>query len=187
MRLPFAPMGPLTPPPNDMPPPIRSNGKRRSSDPQSKFVQTDYSVPHKMRVVSGENLATVAIPAQWTSHASTVVHDPKSCMFKMVLDNHGSIAALCYLPTRFQAIVEFYHTEIPIAYRNMGIGDRMAQEAFLWLEQSNRLMIPTCPFVLRYLERHFQDRNGGSWAHVVRSEQEGMEKLMKGYACANVE
>ncbi|KAI7872821.1 GCN5-related N-acetyl-transferase-domain-containing protein [Spinellus fusiger] len=161
--------------------------KRRSSEIHSKYVQTEDSAPIKMRVVSGQNLiGTVGIPTQWMVHASStatvaVVHDTQSCMFKIALDSQGSIAALCYLPTRFQAILEFYHTEIPPHYRNMGLGDKLAQEAFRWLQHSNRLMIPTCPFVLRYLDRHFQDRSSGSWTCVVRSEQEGVEKLMRKY------
>jgi hypothetical protein len=59
-------------------------------------------------------------------HAVDIIHDPSYCMFKISLDSKGTtgnikcilqnqvahiyiIAALCYLPTRYKNIIEFYH------------------------------------------------------------------------------
>ncbi|KAI9305226.1 GCN5-related N-acetyl-transferase-domain-containing protein [Cunninghamella echinulata] len=100
-------------------------------------------------------------------------------MFKYCLDTKGNTAALCYLPTRFATIVEFYHTEVPAAYRHLGIGDLLVQKAFEWAEQSNLLVIPTCIFVKRYLNTHYPDGNDGYWKMIVNSEQLGYEKLVE--------
>ncbi|KAI9259896.1 GCN5-related N-acetyl-transferase-domain-containing protein [Sporodiniella umbellata] len=72
-------------------------------------------------------------------------------MFKLPLDTDGSIAALCYLPTRSQSLVEFYHTEIPTMYRHQGIGDLLLSRAFQWAKSSEKTVIPTCSFVRKYL------------------------------------
>ncbi|KAI8889894.1 hypothetical protein K501DRAFT_169958 [Backusella circina FSU 941] len=112
-------------------------------------------------------------------HASDIIHDANYCMFKVSLDKNGATAALCYLPTRFQHIVEFYHTEIPIKYRHCGLGDLLLHRALQWAQSSNKLVIPTCPFVKSYLEARFNDQNGDPILCVVTSEQEGMERLSK--------
>lgn len=67
-----------------------------------------------------------------------VIHDAHCCMFRITLDSKGTIgkilaimhssmsktkspssikAALCYLPTRFQGLIEFYHTVSHLARR----------------------------------------------------------------------
>ncbi|KAI9249144.1 hypothetical protein BDA99DRAFT_418354, partial [Phascolomyces articulosus] len=80
-----------------------------------------------------------------------------------------STTALCYLPTRFQRMVEFYHTEIPIAYRDLGLGDLLVVQGFRWAETTKLLVIPTCPFVRRYLAK-----NNTNCDCVVENENEGL-------------
>ncbi|KAF7730802.1 hypothetical protein EC973_001320 [Apophysomyces ossiformis] len=109
---------------------------------------------------------------------SDVFHDRPYYMFVIELDLEGSIAALCYLPTRYQRIIQFFHTEIPIKYRNMGLGDILVGEGFRWSLESGYLVIPTCPFVQRHLQHRFQDRKSGSWKCVVFSEEEGLQRLL---------
>ncbi|KAI9497115.1 hypothetical protein BDB00DRAFT_757392, partial [Zychaea mexicana] len=82
-------------------------------------------------------------------------------------------AALCYLPTRFSWMVEFYHTEIPTAYRDLGLGDRLVVHGFQWAETAKLLVIPTCPFVRRYLAK-----NKAAYDCVVQSENEGLSRLL---------
>ncbi|KAI8069645.1 hypothetical protein BC940DRAFT_22797 [Gongronella butleri] len=129
------------------------------------------------------------------SDVDMIIHDTTHYMFKMCLDTKGNtgkknkkmkkrgkkgtsvrvfgqptfffLAALCYLPTRFAPIVEFYHTEIPVAYRNMGIGDTIVRRAFDWVQQLNLLVIPTCPFVRKYLNTHYSDASSGLWKFIV--------------------
>ncbi|KAI8080603.1 hypothetical protein BDF21DRAFT_452323 [Thamnidium elegans] len=99
-----------------------------------------------------------------------IVHDPTRCMFKAVLDTKGNSAALCYLPTTYKNIIEFYHIEIPSAYRNQGLGDLLLSKAFEWVQEKSISVIPTCPFVLKYLEARFPDQKSGHWPSILASE-----------------
>lgn len=72
-------------------------------------------------------------------------------MFKLLLDSEGNTAALCYLPITRQHIIEFYHTEIPFMYRHQGLGDLLLSRAFQWAEDTKKIVVPTCPFVRKYL------------------------------------
>ncbi|KAI9363149.1 hypothetical protein BD770DRAFT_380904 [Pilaira anomala] len=99
-----------------------------------------------------------------------IVHDPIRCMFRAILDTKGNSAALCYLPTRYKNIIEFYHIEIPFAYRNQGLGDLLLLKAFEWVQEKKMLVIPTCPFVLKYLEASFPDQKTGYWLNIMASE-----------------
>ncbi|KAF1802761.1 hypothetical protein V8B55DRAFT_1482868 [Mucor lusitanicus] len=102
-------------------------------------------------------------------HALDIIHDPGYCMFRIQLDKQNT-AALCYLPTRCKNIVEFYHIEIPVAYRHQGLGDLLLYRAFQWAEKTQLLVIPTCPFVRKYLETRFPDQKSGDWSCIVLSE-----------------
>ncbi|KAI8137444.1 hypothetical protein BJV82DRAFT_674790 [Fennellomyces sp. T-0311] len=137
--------------------PTGGSGSRKR--PITIGIQTESPAP-KARIVDSR------------VQASDISHDVQACMFKMKLDERGSIAALCYLPTRIQSLIEFYHTEIPLEYRHMGLGDLLASRAFAWAEEQKALVVATCPFVRRYLLHH---RHG----NVVRTEQEAIELLMK--------
>ncbi|KAG2226648.1 hypothetical protein INT45_000995 [Circinella minor] len=136
------------------------NSRKRSMDTATQTE--DGSPPTKARIV-GSPLA---------AESYDIVHDRQACMFKMKIDGRGTIAALCYLPTRVQTLIEFYHTEIPIGYRDMGLGDLLVKRAFEWAEERKALIIATCPFVRRYLARH-------PYNNVVRTEQEAIERLIK--------
>ncbi|KAI8371546.1 uncharacterized protein BYT42DRAFT_616633 [Radiomyces spectabilis] len=105
---------------------------------------------------------------------SDITHDVQNFMFKIQLDSKGSIAALCYLPTRYKRVLEFYHTEIPVNYRNMGIGDLLVQHALQWAESSQVLVLPVCPFVSRHLQIHNQRTH--PWSCIVSNEQDIISK-----------
>ncbi|KAI8375384.1 hypothetical protein EDC96DRAFT_497037 [Choanephora cucurbitarum] len=83
---------------------------------------------------------------------SKVFHDEKQCMFLLRLDQKGTIAALCYLPTRVKKVIEVYHIEIPIKFRHRGVGDKLVKEFLHWVKESGTLVIPACNFVKRHLE-----------------------------------
>ncbi|CAO3600441.1 unnamed protein product [Absidia cylindrospora] len=140
-------------------------------DMQSKVI---VKTPTQSTASSATTLQSLTRP---TFDISQVTHDAKNYMFKLCLDSKGNIAALCYLPTRYSTLIEFYHTEVPLAYRHLGLGDLLVRRAFEWVEQSNLLVIPSCPFVLRYLRTHYPDMNGGQWKYIVDDEMEGLEKL----------
>ncbi|KAI8377264.1 hypothetical protein BD560DRAFT_53115 [Blakeslea trispora] len=109
--------------------------------------------------------------------ALNIIHDTDHCMFTIKLDTKGATAALCYLPTRYRNIIEFYHIEIPVAYRQQGLGDLLLYKAFQWVEKSNLLVIPTCPFVRKYLEARFPDQKSGNWSYIALNEQVSSTKL----------
>ncbi|KAI9284042.1 hypothetical protein BC943DRAFT_280262 [Umbelopsis sp. AD052] len=85
-------------------------------------------------------------------------------------------AAICYLPTRFRGIIEFYHTEIPTEYRSAGVGDLLTACAFQWAEANGLLVLPTCPFIQRHLKQRFPN-DDGRWTCIVRSEQEALDRI----------
>ncbi|KAI7880696.1 hypothetical protein K492DRAFT_177674 [Lichtheimia hyalospora FSU 10163] len=122
--------------------------------------------PSKTRILS---------PTRAWLRQGDIVHKSDLRMFTISLgSSKSSMAALCYLPTRVQSVVEFYHTEIPAAYRHRGIGDMLVKYALQWAERSGLLVIPTCPFVKRYLKHH-----QGCHAPVVSTEQEGVDRMVR--------
>lgn len=57
-------------------------------------------------------------------------------------------------------------------YRNQGLGDLLLYRAFQWVEKSKLLVIPTCPFVRKYLETRFPDQKSGNWSCIILTEKE---------------
>ncbi|KAI8088757.1 uncharacterized protein BX664DRAFT_331296 [Halteromyces radiatus] len=142
-------------------------------------TQSPLSSPTTTTVISTTSSplsSTSPRPSAPSYDISQVTHDAANYMFKVCLDSKGNIAALCYLPTRFPTLVEFYHTEIPFAYRHLGIGDLLVKRAFQWVEQSNMLVIPSCPFVVRYLKTHYPNGTSGDWKFIMTDEQTGLKK-----------
>ncbi|ORE01880.1 hypothetical protein BCV72DRAFT_63466 [Rhizopus microsporus var. microsporus] len=111
---------------------------------------------HYNTVINQDNSNNKTIPCKRRFDIMDVEHDPSNYMFKLQLDNKGSTAALCYLPTRCPNIIEFYHIEIPFTYRHQGLGDLILQKAFQWAEKAKKFVIPTCPFVRKYLENRLE-------------------------------
>ena len=50
--------------------------------------------------------------------------------------------------------VTLIHTEIDPAFKGQGLGDKIVSAALADLEELGLRMIPVCPFVRSYLERH---------------------------------
>jgi predicted GNAT family acetyltransferase len=50
--------------------------------------------------------------------------------------------------------VALVHTEIDPGYDGQGLGTRLIEEALLDLRARGRPVIPICPFVRRYIDRH---------------------------------
>ncbi|GAA5807476.1 hypothetical protein MFLAVUS_000837 [Mucor flavus] len=128
----------------------------------TKSKHKTFKIPHNSTTTIASKLNKSSI--------QDIIHDPTRCMFKAILDTKGNCAALCYLPTRYKNIVEFYHIEIPSAYRNQGLGDLLLSKAFEWVQEKSMSVIPTCPFVLKYLEARFPDQKSGHWPNVLASE-----------------
>lgn len=80
-----------------------------------------------------------------------VQHDPSRHRF--FLEVSGGTAELSYrlLPG---GGVDLVHTEVPDAAAGQGIGGRLAKAAFSWARQNGVTLVPSCPFVKKWLERH---------------------------------
>ena len=52
------------------------------------------------------------------------------------------------------ATINLIHTEVPESLRGRGLGDRLAQAALEHARQQGLTVIPTCPFVKAYIQRH---------------------------------
>jgi predicted GNAT family acetyltransferase len=48
----------------------------------------------------------------------------------------------------------FYHTEIDEAFAGQGLASRLVQEALTDVRRSGRRIVPVCPYVAKFLQRH---------------------------------
>jgi predicted GNAT family acetyltransferase len=51
-------------------------------------------------------------------------------------------------------VLELIHTEVPEPLSGRGIASRLAHAALVYARENGLRVIPTCPFVRSYLERH---------------------------------
>jgi len=50
--------------------------------------------------------------------------------------------------------IAFTHTELQEAYQGQGLASRLAEAALADAVARNKVIIPLCPYMARYLERH---------------------------------
>ncbi|MEV5174548.1 GNAT family N-acetyltransferase [Streptomyces flaveolus] len=48
----------------------------------------------------------------------------------------------------------FYHTEIDDAFAGQGLASRLVQEALTDVRASGKRVVPVCPYVAKFLQRH---------------------------------
>lgn len=55
--------------------------------------------------------------------------------------------------------LELVHTEVEPGFRGQGIGERLAEAALASARSSGEAVVPTCPFIARYMREHpeFED------------------------------
>ncbi|MBK8967002.1 MAG: GNAT family N-acetyltransferase [Saprospiraceae bacterium] len=51
-------------------------------------------------------------------------------------------------------VIEFTYTFVPVALRHMGIGSKLVEEGMQLAETNKYKVIPSCPFVAAYLDKH---------------------------------
>lgn len=85
-----------------------------------------------------------------------VQHDPERLRF--FLEVAGGTAELVYQQLDDHT-VDLVHTRVPDAAAGQGVGGRLAQAAFSWARQGGMHLVPTCPFVQKWLERHPDERD----------------------------
>ena len=82
----------------------------------------------------------------------TIEHRPKTNRYEAIVD--GEVAGyLSY--ERIGDAIDLKHTVVEPAFEGRGIGSALARAAFEDIRERGGLtVIPTCPFVARWLSRH---------------------------------
>ncbi len=81
---------------------------------------------------------------------SALSHDPATGRFEIRTDE--GTAVLTYL--RRGDVLEMVHTEVPGELEGQGYGASLARAALDYARQEGARVIPSCPFVAAYIERH---------------------------------
>jgi predicted GNAT family acetyltransferase len=92
-------------------------------------------------------------------YASTpLVHNETDQQFELTVQ--GQTALIAYR-LRGGEVYLLDHTEVPEALEGQGVGSALVEKTLQWIEERGGKIIPTCPFVAAYLERHL------SWKRLV--------------------
>ena len=81
---------------------------------------------------------------------SAVSHDPARGRFEIRTD--AGTAVLAY--DRRGDVLEMMHTEVPPASEGQGYGATLAEAALDFARRDGARVIPSCPFVAAFIERH---------------------------------
>ena len=85
----------------------------------------------------------------------TVTHDEQGRQFTM--DVSGGRAVLAY--SLSGNTIDLLHTSVPPEDEGNGHGSSLVRAAFDYARGAKLRVVPTCPFVKAYLERHPDQRN----------------------------
>jgi len=80
----------------------------------------------------------------------TVTNNTGAHRFEVEVE--GELAVLEYAET--STAVQLRHTEVPPALGGRGVGSALAVAGLEYAKQQGKHVIPTCPFVAAYIERH---------------------------------
>lgn len=80
-----------------------------------------------------------------------VEHDEKAGRFTVVID--GEEAELVYLRVG-PKLIDIQHTFVPDAARGHRVAEALATAAFDYARERGYRIVPTCPFVRRWLRLH---------------------------------
>ncbi|AOR36497.1 GNAT family N-acetyltransferase [Streptomyces fodineus] len=85
------------------------------------------------------------------SAAPTVERNDAEHRYEILVD--GKRAGLtAYLDRGAQRV--FYHTEVDDAFAGQGLASRLVQEALTDVRQAGKRIVPVCPYVAKFLEKH---------------------------------
>jgi predicted GNAT family acetyltransferase len=76
-----------------------------------------------------------------------IQHDPDRRFF---IELNGEVAYLAYKRVD-QKTVDYISTYVPPSLRGRGLGERIVRHGLEWAKQDGQTVIPTCPFVKKYL------------------------------------
>lgn len=80
----------------------------------------------------------------------TVIDNPELQRFELDVDGHVAFASY----RRSPGIVTFTHAEVPDALQGRGVGSALAKGALALVAQSGDKVVPRCPFIAAYMQKH---------------------------------
>ena len=91
----------------------------------------------------------------------TVEHEPEAQRFvvrlrdgeRLQIAHLQNLAVLGYAQPR-RDLLDLQHTFVPESARGLGVGDALVEAALRHAQASGMRIIPTCPFVRSWVERH---------------------------------
>ncbi len=90
-----------------------------------------------------------------TQGSGKVVHNEQENQFEMRVP--GGLAVLGYIP--MPDGMDLVHTKVPEEDEGAGHGSALVRAAFDHARKANKRIVPTCPFVKAYLEKHPDDQD----------------------------
>jgi len=87
----------------------------------------------------------------------TITHNPLDHRFEAT-EGDGAAGLVEYIQTDAGLIV-FTHTEVDRSYEGKGVGSQLAQHALDYARAEGLSVLPICPFISGYIQRHpeYQD------------------------------
>lgn len=86
--------------------------------------------------------------------SSDIVHNEAARRLELRAGEHLAYAEY----ERSGTLVTFTHTIVPPALEGRGIGTKLVAAALGWAREAGVEVVPACPFVARYIERHPEER-----------------------------
>ena len=83
----------------------------------------------------------------------TIEHDENGSRFIARVDDDGEEAELDYLMAG-PKLIDLHHTYVPEDARGHGLAEALAKAAFDYAREQGYRVVPTCPFVRRWLAHH---------------------------------
>ncbi len=90
---------------------------------------------------------------------SEIIHDPERRQFRMIMDGTDT-AWIDY--TERDGILYLHHAEVPYPLRGKGIGNKLVEKTFAYIEGNGRRAVALCPFIKMVARR------SPKWQHIIR-------------------
>jgi predicted GNAT family acetyltransferase len=84
-----------------------------------------------------------------------VTDNPDKHQFELIVDGHTALAAYKLKP----GVITFTHTEVPKELGGRGIGSQLAKGALDQVRARGLKVVPLCPFIKAYIEKHPEYRD----------------------------
>jgi predicted GNAT family acetyltransferase len=83
--------------------------------------------------------------------STKVINDPEKHRYELI--DHDQVAGIAAYELADGA-VKFTHTEVADEYEGKGYGSELAEQALKDVSGQNKKVIPVCPFIAEYIQRH---------------------------------